>query len=82
VARRDPLTRLVLARHGESRATVDRMVGGHDSCRGLTERCRVQAALAGVATEHAGATVVIVCHGGLIEGSLMALGNLPVRRRG
>ncbi|MGH4002374.1 MAG: histidine phosphatase family protein [Pseudonocardiaceae bacterium] len=175
----DSVTRLVLIRHGESRATVDQMMGGHEGCRGLTERgkrqaealadrltrtgeladasvllasvlpravetaeivapilgglevkqvcdfcelhvgaadgllsweefreryrpeehsrdhfrplapgaesmatflTRVQAALAGVATEHAGATVVIVCHGGVIEGSLMALGNLPVRR--
>lgn len=172
------VTRLVLVRHGESRATVDRMMGGHNSCQGLTERgrrqaqaladrlartgelattsvlltsmlaravetaviiapalgglevkqdcdfceihlgeadglsweefreryrpeehsrdhfrplapgaesvatflTRVQAALTGAATEHSGATVVIVCHGGVIEGSLVALGNLPVRR--
>ncbi|MGH3873427.1 MAG: histidine phosphatase family protein [Pseudonocardiaceae bacterium] len=174
----DPVTRLVLVRHGESRATVDRMIGGHEGCRGLTELGRRQAkaladrlirtgelaqtsaliasvlpravetaeivaptlgglkvvqdcdfcefhagaadglsweqvrecyqpeqyqhdqfrplapgaesraafftrvgtALAGVAAEHAGATVVIVCHGGVIEGSFVALGNLPLRK--
>ncbi|MGH3912330.1 MAG: histidine phosphatase family protein, partial [Pseudonocardiaceae bacterium] len=32
------------------------------------------------AVEHAGATVVVVCHGGVIEMSLTALGNLPLRR--
>jgi len=175
----EPVTRLVLVRHGESRATVDRMVGGHDGCRGLTERgmrqaqaladrlvrtgeladasmlftsvlpraietaeivapalgglkvsqdcnfcelhvgaadallpwvefekryqpeehrhdrfrpaapgaeswatffARVGTALAGVAAEHPGATVVIVSHGGVIEASLIALGNLPLHR--
>lgn len=178
VLRMDPVTRLVLVRHGESRATVDQMMVGHDSCRGLTERGRRQAealadrlartgeladtsvllasvlvravetaelvapalgglkvtqncnfcefhvgdadglsweefrqryrpeehrfehfrplapgaeskatfvarvgtALAGVADEHAGATVVVVCHYGVIEGSLIALGNLPLQR--
>ncbi|MDQ3762321.1 MAG: histidine phosphatase family protein [Actinomycetota bacterium] len=178
VSRMDSVTRLVLVRHGESRATVDRMVGGHEGCRGLTEQGRRQAqaladrlartgeladasvlltsvlpravetaeivapalggleveqncnfcefhigeadglsweefreryrpeehlhdrfrplapgaeswatffarvgtALAGVAAEHAGSTVVVVCHGGVIEGSFIALGNLPLRR--
>ncbi len=36
-------TRLILIRHGESRATVDGVVGGHDACKGLTERGRQQA---------------------------------------
>ena len=174
----EPATRLVLIRHGESRATVDGTLGGHQGCRGLTERGRRQAqalagrldrtgelsdtsvlltsvlpraietaeivapalgsleierdcdfcefhvgeadgltweefrsryrpvgqrhdrfrplapgaeswatfstrvgtALHGVASSHPGATVVVVCHGGVIEGSLMALGNLPLRR--
>ncbi len=178
MGRVDPVTRLVLVRHGESRATVDGVMGGHGGCRGLTERGRAQAqalaerltrtgeladtsvlltsllpraietaeiiapalgglqvtqdcdfcefhvgeadgltwedfrsryrpeeyrydryrplapdaeswatfttrvgtALAGVAAEHAGATVVVVCHGGVIESSLIALGNLPLRR--
>ncbi len=31
-------TRLVLIRHGESRSTVDRVVGGHRGCTGLTDR--------------------------------------------
>ncbi|HZI36988.1 MAG TPA: phosphoglycerate mutase family protein, partial [Acidimicrobiia bacterium] len=31
-------TRLVLIRHGESRSTVDRVVGGHRGCSGLTDR--------------------------------------------
>jgi len=174
----EPATRLVLIRHGESRATVDGTLGGHQGCQGLTERGRRQAqaladrldrtgelsdtsvlltsvlpraietaeivapalgrleierdcdfcelhvgeadgltweelrsryrptgqhhdrfrplapgaeswatfstrvgtALHGVVTAHPGATVVVVCHGGVIEGSLMALGNLPLRR--
>jgi probable phosphoglycerate mutase len=33
----ESITRLVLIRHGESRATVDQIVGGHDGCRGLSE---------------------------------------------
>lgn len=178
MSRMDPVTRLVLVRHGESRATIDQIMGGHAGCRGLTDRGRRQAealadrlagtaeladtsvlltsvlpravetakivaaalgglkivqncdfcefhvgeadgmsweefreryrpeeyrydhfrplapgaesratffarvgtALAGVAGEHAGATVVVVCHGGVIEGSFVALGNLPLRR--
>jgi probable phosphoglycerate mutase len=36
-------TRLVLIRHGESRSTVDRMVGGHQGCAGLTDRGVLQA---------------------------------------
>jgi probable phosphoglycerate mutase len=32
-----PFTRLVLIRHGESRASVDQVVGGHRGCRGLSE---------------------------------------------
>jgi broad specificity phosphatase PhoE len=172
-------TRLVLIRHGESRSTVDRVVGGHEGCTGLSERGRRQAlalrdrlartgelgeapvlltsvllraietaeiiapALGGTsadrrcelceihpgeadgitweefeeryrrrggasaspyraaapgseswaeffvrvgtalrrsADEHTGRTVVIVCHGGVIEGSFASLGNQPLRR--
>jgi probable phosphoglycerate mutase len=172
-------TRLVLVRHGESRSTVDRVVGGHEGCGGLTDRgvlqakalyerlartgelagtttlltsilpraiqtaeiiapalgglvaeqrcelceihpgkgdgltweeftaryrpeglatgnpymtmapegeswagfyVRVGEALLRAAADHAGETVVIVCHGGVIEGSFAALGNLPLRR--
>ena len=178
VSSMDHVARLVLVWQGESGATVDQMIGGHEGCRGLTERGRRQAkaladrlagtgeladatvlltsvlpravetaeilapalgglkvvqdcdfcefhvgeadglswedfreryrpeeyrydhfrplapgaesratfftrvgtALAGVAVEHAGATVVVVCHGGVIEGSFIALGNLPLRR--
>lgn len=36
-------TRLVLVRHGESRATVERFVGGPRSCTGLTDHGRSQA---------------------------------------
>lgn len=32
-----PLTRLVLVRHGQSRATVDQIVGGETGCTGLTD---------------------------------------------
>jgi probable phosphoglycerate mutase len=35
-------TRLVLIRHGESRVTVDRIIGGHRSCSGLSELGRRQ----------------------------------------
>jgi probable phosphoglycerate mutase len=38
-----PPTRLVLIRHGESRSTVERIVGGHRGCTGLSERGRLQA---------------------------------------
>ena len=37
------MTRLVLVRHGESRATVERFVGGPRSCTGLTDHGRRQA---------------------------------------
>ena len=37
-------TRLVLVRHGESRATVERFLGGPRSCTGLTDFGRLQAA--------------------------------------
>jgi probable phosphoglycerate mutase len=172
-------TRLVLIRHGESRSTVDRMVGGHQGCGGLTDRGVLQAkalyerlartgelagaaalltsvlpraiqtaeiiapALGGLAVEqqcelceihhgegdgltweefgaryrpvglasgnpytamapdgeswagfyvrvgeallraasdHAGRTVIVVCHGGVIEGAFATLGGLPLRR--
>jgi len=173
------MTRLVLVRHGESRSTVDRVVGGHQGCNGLTDRgvrqakalrdrlsrtaelagtaavltsvlpraietaeiiapalggleveqrcelceihpgeadgltweefgalyrpeglasgnpyqimapgseswggffVRVGEALLRAAADHAGETVVVVCHGGVIEGSFFALGGLPLRR--
>lgn len=38
------MTRLVLVRHGESRATVERFLGGPRTCTGLTESGREQAA--------------------------------------
>jgi probable phosphoglycerate mutase len=177
-ARPDP-TRLVLIRHGESRSTVDRVVGGHRGCNGLTDRgvrqakalrdrlartgelgpvaavltsvlpraietaeiiapalgdvgveqrcelceihpgegdgltweefsalyrpqglatgnpytamapggeswagfyVRVGEALLRAAGDHPGETVVVVCHGGVIEGAFATLGNLPLRR--
>ena len=37
------MTRIVLVRHGESRVTVDRVVGGPRSCRGLSDLGRLQA---------------------------------------
>lgn len=172
-------TRLVLIRHGESRSTVDRVVGGHRGCSGLTDRgvrqakalrdrltrtgelatatavltsvlpraietaeiiapafrgleieqrcelceihpgegdgltweeftalyrpegmasgnpyramapegeswasffVRVGEALLRAAADHAGGTVVVVCHGGVVEGSFASLGNLSLRR--
>ena len=38
------MTRIVLVRHGESKVTVDRVVGGPRSCRGLSDLGRLQAA--------------------------------------
>jgi broad specificity phosphatase PhoE len=37
-----PPTRLVLVRHGESQVTVDRVIGGHRTCSGLSELGREQ----------------------------------------
>lgn len=45
-----------------------------------TFTARVGTALASAAAEHAGATIVDVCHGGVIESSLVALGNVPLQR--
>lgn len=39
---------------------------------------RAGTALRGIAREHVGRTVVVVCHGGVIEASFGAFGNLPV----
>lgn len=39
----DTPTRLVLIRHGESRSTVDQVVGGHEGCKGLSALGRRQA---------------------------------------
>jgi probable phosphoglycerate mutase len=36
-------TRILMVRHGEARAGVDRIIGGEHGCRGLTERGRAQA---------------------------------------
>ena len=38
-----PATRIVLVRHGEARAGVDRIIGGATGCRGITDRGREQA---------------------------------------
>ena len=38
------VTRLVYVRHGESNVTVDRVIGGHRTCTGLSELGRQQAA--------------------------------------
>jgi probable phosphoglycerate mutase len=37
------MTRIVLVRHGESRVTVDRIIGGPRTCSGLSELGRLQA---------------------------------------
>src|SRR3954447_23351248 len=37
--------RVVLVRHGESKAVVDRIVSGHDTCEGLTDLGHDQAAM-------------------------------------
>jgi 2,3-bisphosphoglycerate-dependent phosphoglycerate mutase len=38
------VTRLILIRHGESQVTVDRVIGGHRTCNGLSDLGRTQAA--------------------------------------
>ena len=78
-------TRLVLVRHGESRATVDRFFGGARSCLGLTDHGRAQASrlrdrlLAGTEIE---ATAVVSSHlPRAVETAqivLPALGSLPL----
>jgi len=40
-------TRVVLVRHGESFATVERFIGGPRSCRGLTDHGKEQARVLG-----------------------------------
>jgi probable phosphoglycerate mutase len=40
----DGTTRVVLIRHGESQVTVDRVIGGHRTCSGLSDLGRRQAA--------------------------------------
>ena len=37
------MTRLVLVRHGESKTTVAKVIGGHRTCSGLSELGRLQA---------------------------------------
>lgn len=37
-----PTTRLVLVRHGEAQSAVDRIIGGHKACTGLSSRGRRQ----------------------------------------
>ena len=41
---------------------------------------RVGTTLVDIATRHAGETVVVACHGGVIESSFVALGGLPIAR--
>ena len=39
------MTRLLLVRHGQSQAFVDRVIGGHKGCRGLSDLGRKQTAV-------------------------------------
>jgi 2,3-bisphosphoglycerate-dependent phosphoglycerate mutase len=41
---------------------------------------RAGRALRTLAGQHEGATVVVACHGGVVEASFVALGNLPLQR--
>lgn len=45
-----------------------------------TFMARVGTSLGDVARRHRGETVVVVCHGGVIEGGFAAFGNQPLRR--
>ena len=47
-------SRLVLVRHGQSRATVDSIVGGEKGCRGLTDTGHRQAAALAARLRHTG----------------------------
>jgi len=50
----DTPTRLVLIRHGESRSTVDQVVGGHEGCTGLSDQGRRQAEALAARLQHTG----------------------------
>jgi 2,3-bisphosphoglycerate-dependent phosphoglycerate mutase len=80
-------TRLVLVRHGESRATVDEIVGGHDGCKGLSDRGRRQAEalrdrLAATGELKADALVASIMPRAIETAEILApaLGDLPVRQ--
>ena len=80
-------TRLVLVRHGESRATVDEVVGGHEGCKGLSDRGRRQTEalrdrLATTGELKADALVASVMPRAIETAEILApaLGDLPVRQ--
>jgi probable phosphoglycerate mutase len=80
-------TRLVLVRHGESRATVDEIVGGHEGCKGLSDRGRRQAEalrdrLGATGELKADALVASVMPRAIETAEILApaLGDLPVRQ--
>lgn len=51
---------------------------GSESWAGFV--ARVGQSLHGLAEAHAGSTVVIACHGGVVESSFVALGGMPIAR--
>lgn len=61
------------------RPRFEPMAPGAESWAGFT--VRVGRALHRLAEAEAGRTVVVVCHGGVIEAAFTALGNLPVHRQ-
>jgi 2,3-bisphosphoglycerate-dependent phosphoglycerate mutase len=78
-------TRLVLIRHGESRASVDEIVGGHEGCRGLSDRGRRQVEalrdrLAATGEVRADALLASVLPRAIETAEILApaLGGLPV----
>jgi probable phosphoglycerate mutase len=80
-------TRLVLVRHGESRATVDEIVGGHEGCCGLSDRGRRQVEalrdrLAATGEVRADALLASVLPRAIETAEILApaLGDLPVER--
>lgn len=81
------VTRLVLVRHGESMATVDQVVGGHEGCTGLSPVGRRQAEalrdrLAATGEVVADALLASVLPRAVETAEIVApaLGGLPVRQ--
>lgn len=62
--------------NGATRTLYDALSPGGESWASFMVRAGT--ALRSLARDHAGETVVVVCHGGVIESSFRALGNLPI----
>ncbi|MGH9164747.1 MAG: histidine phosphatase family protein [Acidimicrobiales bacterium] len=63
---------------GQPRSRFEPMAPGAESW--AVFMARTGRALLALAEEHAGRTAVVVCHGGVVEGSFASFGNLPIQR--